>query len=82
MEGNPIGTGYFVNEDTALSVAHNFPSNVEGTKVTGYLGRPHVDQSYNLVLDFIDRVNDFAVLVLDVDEAGCDIHSWIRLMSA
>lgn len=48
------------------------PDYEEGTKVTGYFGRPHADQSCDFMLDFIDRANDFAVLVLEADKARCD----------
>lgn len=66
----PIGTGFFVSPTLAVSAAHIFPdAMVVGTKRTGYFGKPNNGKTCRLVVDFIDKANDFVVFEI---EAGTE----------
>lgn len=60
----PIGTGFFVSSNIAVSSAHTFSKTTKvGAKRTGYFGRPNEGKKCQLIVDFIDWENDFIVFV-------------------
>ena len=65
-----IGTGFFVGPRVAISTAHTFnESMIVGTKRTGYFGKPHTGRTCNLVVDWIDRENDFIIFAIEGEDA-------------
>ena len=66
----PIGTGFFVSPRVAISAAHTFTQSVKvGTKRTGYFGKPHAGRTCQLVVDLIDRENDFIIFAIQGENA-------------
>ena len=66
----PIGTGFFVSPTLAVSAAHTFPDSMKvGTKRTGYFGKPNSGKTCRLVVDIIDKANDFVIFEI---EAGTE----------
>ncbi|KAL3928537.1 MAG: hypothetical protein SGBAC_012609 [Bacillariaceae sp.] len=58
----PIGTGFFVSPNIAISAAHTFTDSTNiGSQRTGYFGKPYSGKTCSLVVDFIDKPNDFVV---------------------
>jgi hypothetical protein len=61
---------FVVGPRVAISAAHTFTKSVKvGTKRTGYFGKPHAGRTCKLVVDLIDRENDFIIFAIEGEDA-------------
>ena len=71
----PIGIGFFVGPRVAISAAHTFTESVKvGTKRNGYFGKPHAGRTCKLVVNLIDRENDFIIFSIQSEEEDAEAY--------
>jgi len=60
--GAPVGTGFFVSEDLAITAAHSFNAIRKSMKVHAIFGEPHSTPTADFTIMAYDKTLDYVVL--------------------